>query len=65
MISNFKNTDSTDFIYFISLDEKDQKLKNKICEFNFIFKTYRDNPNEQGGIFAQRLISNVISSGNW
>lgn len=59
------NADPRDFIFFVSLDEQNQELKNKICEFNLDFKTYRDKPDELGGIFAQRLISNVVSSGNW
>lgn len=54
-----------DFIIFISLDTNNQSLQNKICEFNFDFKTYRNNPDETGGIFARRLITNVISSGDW
>lgn len=63
--SRFTNSNPKDFIFFISLDDQNSELKNKICEFNFDFKTYRDNPDEQGGIFAQRLINNVISSSNW
>lgn len=63
--SEFTNTNPKDYIFFISLDEKDPALKSKICEFNFDFKTFRHNPDEQGGIFARRSISNVISSGNW
>lgn len=63
--SNFTNSDPKDFIFFVSLDEQSQELKNKICEFNLDFKTYRNSPDEHGGIFALRSISNVISSGNW
>lgn len=63
--SRFINSNPKDFIFFISLDDQNSELKNKICEFNFDFKTYRDNPDEPGGIFAQRLINNVISSSSW
>lgn len=63
--SRFINSSPKDFIFFVSLDDKDQVLMNKICEFNIDIRTYRNNPDERGGIFAQRLISNVISSGNW
>ncbi len=63
--SRFVNLNPKDFIFFVSLDDQDSELKNKICEFNFSLKTYRNNPDEQGGIFAERLINNVISSGNW
>lgn len=63
--SKFSNNEAKDFIFFISLDKDDQNLKNKICEFNLNFKTYRDNPEETGGIFAERSVNNIISSGNW
>ena len=63
--SHFMNSSPKDFIFFISLEDRDQVLMNKICEFNIDIRTYRNNPDERGGIFAQRLISNVISSGNW
>lgn len=58
------NSDPRDFIFFVSLEDQDISLNNKICEFNFDFKTFRVNPDESGGIFAQRLINNVISSGS-
>jgi len=58
------NSDPRDFIFFISLDDEDPALKSKICEFNFDFKTFRVQADEEGGLFAQRLINNVVSSGN-
>lgn len=63
--SRLVNANPKDFIFFVSLDDHNPELKNRICEFNIALKTYRDNPDEQGGIFAERLINNVISSGNW
>lgn len=54
-----------DWIFFISLEDKDEILTNKICEFNLSFKTWRNQPNETEGIYAERTLSNVISSGNW
>lgn len=53
------------WVFFISFDNPADEMKNKICEFNFDFKTYRQDPNETGGIFAQREVRNVISSGDW
>lgn len=63
--SQINDKDFEDWIFFLSLDQDGANLKNKICEFNFSLKTYRNNPDEKGGIYAQRLISNVVSSGNW
>lgn len=65
-ITSHVNEDALkDYIFFLSLDDNDQTLKNKICEFDFDIKTYWDNPDEQGGIFAQRRISNIVSSSSW
>ena len=63
--SAINNDSPEDWIFFISMDQSDNSLKNKICEFNFDYKTYRNNPNENGGIFAQRIINNIVSSGGW
>ncbi|MDO8610445.1 MAG: hypothetical protein Q7R95_07900 [bacterium] len=54
-----------DWIFFISLDEDDTKLQNKICEFDIDFKTWRNSSDEKGGIFAERKLNNVISTGTW
>lgn len=64
-LSSFNGPSPKDLIFFISLDDDNAALKNKICEFNIDLKTYRNDPDEQGGIFAERKISNVISSGDW
>lgn len=63
--SNIDDDKPEDWIFFIGLDDNDGALKNKICEFNLNFKTWRDQPNETKGIYAERVLSNVISSGNW
>ncbi|MCF7795395.1 hypothetical protein K9M50_03485 [Patescibacteria group bacterium] len=54
-----------DYIFYLSLDKNDKEIKNKLCEFNIDIKTYRDNPNEEDAIFAQRSLSNIVSSGDW
>ena len=63
--SNISDDPPEDWIIFISLDNKEGVLKNKICEFNLDFKTWRNQPDEKKGIYAERMLSNVISSGNW
>ncbi|NCB21092.1 MAG: hypothetical protein EOM88_04200 [Clostridia bacterium] len=63
--SRLVKDDLTDYIFFISLDNSDPALMNKICEFNFNFRTYNKNQTEDKGIFAERLINNLISSGSW
>lgn len=54
-----------DWIFMISLDSNDPELKNKSCQFDLDIKTYHDNPAESGGIYAQRILSNNISTGTW
>ena len=54
-----------DWIFLVGLDDSGAQLKNKSCEFNFVMRTYRDSPDETGGIFAERKVNNIISSGAW
>lgn len=54
-----------DWIFLLSFDRNDPVFQNKICEFNFVFRTYRNSPDETGGIYARRIIGNVVSSGSW
>jgi len=63
--SSLNNSTPEDWIFFIGLDDNDGMLKNKICEFTIVFKTWRTQPDEENGIYAERKLSNVISSGNW
>lgn len=63
--SSLTSGSPNDWVFLVSLDDQDPSLQKKICEFNFDMKTYRDQPGERGGLFAQRLISNIVSSGIW
>ncbi len=63
--ASVSDNNSQDWIFLLSLDQNDVGLENKICEFNLDFKTFRSSPNETGGIYAQRILTNVISSGSW
>jgi len=63
--SSLQNTSPEDWIFFVSLNETTQSLQGKICEFSIGFKTWRDQPDEKKGIFAERIITNVITTGNW
>lgn len=65
LTSSFANMAAKDYIFFVSLDEDSPSLKNKICEFSLDFRTYKNSPDEKGGIFAERIINNVVSSGEW
>lgn len=54
-----------DWVFYIGLDNDDPSLKNKTCEFDLDFKTWRNNPEEESGFWDQRLLNNIIISGNW
>jgi hypothetical protein len=64
-ISNIINDDLDEWIFMISLDNNNPELRNKTCNFDLDIKTYRADINETEGIFAQRIISNTVSSGTW
>ncbi len=63
--STIDDTTPEDWIFILSLDDSNTGLQNKLCEFNFVVRTYRGSPNESGGIYAERKVSNIISSGSW
>lgn len=63
--SEITNTSPEDWIFMVSLDDTNSALKGRLCEFNITFKTWNTDPDSTKGIFAQRKLTNVISSGNW
>lgn len=63
--SQLQKGEIKDFIFLVSFDDNRENLKNKLCGFAFDFKTYRSSPGETGGIFAQRTVENIVSSGSW
>lgn len=63
--STIKQIDAEDWIFILSLDSRSADLKNKLCEFEIVARTYRSSPEESGGIYAQRTITSVVSSGTW
>lgn len=62
--STLPTTGKEEWIFYISLDSDKNYLKNKVCQFDFYFKTYRDNPESKKGFYAERSLPNYISSGN-
>ncbi|MCF7820217.1 MAG: hypothetical protein K9M44_01965 [Candidatus Pacebacteria bacterium] len=53
------------FIFLVGLNEGGVELQNKSCNFDFYVRSYRDNPSESGGIFAERKLNNIISTTEW
>ena len=54
-----------DFIYYLKLTSSSDSLKNKSCDFNFVFRSWKVYPDETGGFFDQEILTNHISSGTW
>ena len=54
-----------DWIFYLSLDDDQEILKNKFCQFDFYFKTWRDDPESKKGFYAERSLPNYLSTGNW
>lgn len=63
--SSLTTDEKQDWILFLGLDDSNPSLKNQVCVFELDFKTWRQNINENSGIFAQEKIPGTISSGNW
>jgi len=53
------------WIVYLNLESSDAKLKNKTCEFDFVFKAYRTNPDVKTGFWAEKVVNNNVSSGTW
>jgi len=53
------------WIVYLNLESSDAKLKNKTCEFDFVFKAYRTNPDIKTGFWAEKVVNNNVSSGTW
>ena len=64
--SPLKNNEKDDWVFFVDLEQNSASLQNKMCEFNFIFSSYKNDPQEQRmGFFAEGAVANTIESGNW
>lgn len=57
--------DIDDWIFYINLPNNDTVLINKTCDFNFVFRTWKNNPDETKGFFDQEILTNHITSGVW
>lgn len=63
--SNIKENGLDDWIFYINLARNEIELMNKICDFNFVFKTYRLDPQKTEGFWDEEILTNHITSGVW
>lgn len=53
---------SQDILFLVYLDSADDTVKGKLCEFSLKLRSYRKTPDERGGIYAERKLTNIIST---
>lgn len=63
--SEIRENGFDDWIFSINLVRNEIELTNKTCDFNFVFKTYRLDPQETPGFWDEEILTNHISSGVW
>ena len=55
-----------DWVMFVGLEDNDAQLQNKVCNFDFAFNSFYQDPDEKlVGLYAKRTLSNTLTSGNW
>lgn len=60
--SSIGTNESQDWVVYVKFDNHDLVLRNKICQFDLVLRSWRNDPNSTGGIFAQKQLSSFISS---
>jgi len=65
MDSNMGENKIDDWIFYITLPDNSAGLINKTCDFNFVFRTWRNEPEETKGFFDQEILTNHLTSGSW
>lgn len=64
--STITKDEPDDWIAIIRFDKSDTNLKNKLCEFDLIIRTWEVQSDEEPkGIYAQRKLRSSVSTGNW
>ncbi|MFC1625784.1 hypothetical protein ACFL1Q_02000 [Patescibacteria group bacterium] len=54
-----------DWIVLVKLESDNQTLAQKECQFDFVFKTWKTDPNETNGFYDEEILTNRVTSGNW
>ena len=54
-----------DWVVLVKLDNNNQALTEKECQFDIIFNTWKNDPYETNGFHDEEVITNRITSGNW
>lgn len=54
-----------DWIMFLKLNNNNANLKNQQCDFQFKFKTWRGNTDDQSGFWDETVLTNTVTTGIW
>jgi len=54
-----------DWIMLVKLESDNQDLALKERQFDFIFKTWKTDPDEINGFYDEEVLSNRVASGSW
>ena len=54
-----------DWIIFLKLNSNDVHLKNQRCDFQFVFKTWGSNADDQSGFWDEAVLTNTVITGTW
>lgn len=58
--------ENDNLIFVVNMKQDADFLKEKQCNFDFEFKTWKNSPDEEEkGLFAKQVLSNSIKSGRW
>jgi len=58
--------DIEEWIFFVSLSDSNEAMKEQQCDFDLYMRTYRNSPGEDlKGIHAKRTLTSTITSGTW
>ncbi|MFH1561345.1 MAG: hypothetical protein ABID04_02065 [Patescibacteria group bacterium] len=63
--SEVDETGKDDLVLFVGLENNDLSLANKSCDFNLVFRSWRQSPGESSGFVDEEVLANHISSGSW
>jgi hypothetical protein len=62
-IPNINSLGQDDWIFYLSLNSKDDSLKNQICNFNLNISGWQPNQSSNSGFHYHQSLTNHVSSG--
>lgn len=54
-----------DWVFFLRFETGDSFLAEKSCDFDFVFRTFRENKEETSGFFDENRLNNHTVAGRW